>query len=116
MGGCHQTRISGKTESMSERIPRQPPLIKPVPEHIKRPRWSVMIPAYNCSEYLRGNIQSVLQQDPGPEIMQIEVVDDASTDADVESLVRDIGQGRVGYYRQPENVGSLRNFETSLNR
>ena len=101
---------------MIERIPRQPPLINPVPEHIKRPRWSVMIPAYNCSEYLRGNIQSILQQDPGPGIMQIEVVDDASTDTDVESLVREIGQGRVGYYRQPENVGSLRNFETCLNR
>jgi glycosyltransferase involved in cell wall biosynthesis len=101
---------------MTERIPQQPPLIKPVPEHISRPRWSVMIPAYNCSEYLIRNIQSVLSQAPGFDLMQIEVVDDCSTDADVESLVREIGVGRVGYFRQPENVGSLRNFETCLNR
>ncbi|GAB3820342.1 hypothetical protein GCM10028895_20270 [Pontibacter rugosus] len=48
--------------------------------------------------------------------MQIEVIDDASTDADVEKLVLELGEGRVNYYRQPQNVGSLRNFETCLNR
>ncbi len=48
--------------------------------------------------------------------MQIEVVDDCSTDADVEALVKAIGGGRVQYYRQPQNVGSLRNFETCINR
>jgi glycosyltransferase involved in cell wall biosynthesis len=48
--------------------------------------------------------------------MQIEVVDDCSTDTNVEALVDYIGKGRVKYYRQPENVGSLRNFETCLNR
>jgi glycosyltransferase involved in cell wall biosynthesis len=101
---------------MIERIPRHPPEIKPVPDHIPRPRWSVMIPTYNCSQFLIENIHSVLEQDPGEEFMQIEVVDDFSTDSDVESLVRKIGKGRVGYYRQLQNVGSLRNFETCLNR
>jgi glycosyltransferase involved in cell wall biosynthesis len=75
-----------------------------------------MIPAYNCSHYLAQTIESVLAQDPGPAYMQIEVVDDASTDTDVEALVAKVGKGRVGYYRQPVNVGSLRNFETCLNR
>jgi len=46
----------------------------------------------------------------------VEVVDDASTDTDVEALVQAIGKGRVRYYRQPQNVGSLRNFETCLKR
>ncbi len=101
---------------MSERIPQSPPEIKPVPEPVRRPLWSVMIPSYNCSVYLLENIRSVLEQDPGAEQMQIEVVDDCSTDADVESLVRELGKGRVGFYRQPQNVGSLRNFETCLNR
>jgi glycosyltransferase involved in cell wall biosynthesis len=101
---------------MNERIPQRPPEIIPVPDNISRPLWSVMIPAYNCSQYLIENINSVLEQDPGTEHMQIEVVDDCSTDTDVESLVRKIGKGRVGYYRQPRNVGSLRNFETCLNR
>ncbi|HEY4156185.1 MAG TPA: glycosyltransferase [Puia sp.] len=75
-----------------------------------------MIPCYNCSSYLIETLRAVLQQDPGPEIMQIEVVDDFSTDTNVEALVDYIGKGRVKYYRQPENVGSLRNFETCLNR
>src|SRR5664279_2604129 len=101
---------------MSERIPQSPPPRSPPADHVKRPRWSVMIPSYNCSRYLIENLHSVLQQDPGPEIMQIEVVDDFSTDTDVENLVREIGGGRIGFYRQPRNVGSLRNFETCLNR
>lgn len=48
--------------------------------------------------------------------MQIEVVDDASTDCDVEALVKKLGKGRVRYFRQNQNVGSLRNFETCINR
>lgn len=101
---------------MTERIPQSPPEIKPVPDHTLRPLWSVMIPTYNCSQYLIENLQSVLEQDPGPEFMQIEVIDDYSTDSDVESIVQRIGKGRIAYHRQPKNVGSLRNFETCLNR
>lgn len=101
---------------MIDRIPKAPPDIKPVPDHVKRPLWSVMIPCFNCSAYLIETLRAVLLQDPGPEIMQIEVVDDCSTDTNVEALVDYIGKGRVKYYRQPENRGSLRNFETCLNR
>jgi len=101
---------------MSERIPSSPPLIAPVDNTVKRPLWSVMIPTYNCSAFLRHTLESVLEQDPGPEKMQIEVIDDASTDADIEQLVAEIGKGRIGFFRQPVNQGSLRNFETCLNR
>lgn len=101
---------------MNERIPSEPPLIPPVAPEVHRPLWSVMIPTYNCSHYLAATLQSVLMQDPGPGLMQIEVVDDCSTDADVAALVATIGKGRVEFYRQPENCGSLRNFETCLNR
>ncbi|MCX6216756.1 glycosyltransferase [Spirosoma sp.] len=99
-----------------DRIPQHPPVIPSLPEEMNRPLWSVMIPVYNCSNYLRETLSSVLAQDPGADQMQIEVVDDASTDADVAALVASIGQGRVLYYRQPQNVGSLRNFETCINR
>jgi glycosyltransferase involved in cell wall biosynthesis len=99
-----------------QRIPQSPPQILPVPQGIKRPVWSVMIPTYNCSVYLPQAIESVLRQDPGEEFMQIEVIDDCSTDADVEELVARVGNGRVKYFRQPQNMGSLRNFETCLNR
>lgn len=75
-----------------------------------------MIPTYNCTPFLREALRSVLAQDLGADRMQIEVVDDASTDEDVAAVVATLGAGRVQYYRQPANVGSLRNFETCLNR
>lgn len=99
-----------------DRTPLFPPVIAALPEGAHRPRWSVMIPVYNCAGFLAETLASVLLQALPPEQMQIEVVDDCSTDADVEALVVSIGKGRVGYYRQPDNRGSLRNFETCINR
>jgi len=97
------------------RIPDSPPLIKPYLGN-DRPVWSVMIPVYNCINYLQETLESVLKQGIGNEFMQIEVIDDYSTDGDVEKLVNEIGKGRISYYRQKENSGSLRNFETCINR
>ncbi|MDT0688115.1 glycosyltransferase family 2 protein [Autumnicola psychrophila] len=99
-----------------QRIPTSPPYIEPINNGLPRPLWSVMIPSYNCSSYLSEAIESVLRQDMGEALMQIEVVDDCSTDANVEELVRTLGRGRVSYYKQQVNVGSLRNFETCINR
>ncbi|TGE06315.1 glycosyltransferase family 2 protein [Hymenobacter fodinae] len=98
------------------RIPLSPPIIAPVAISGPRPLWSVMIPVYNCASFLPEAMHSVLQQQLPEHLMQIEVVDDASTDADVEAIVASIGQGRVQYYRQPENIGSLHNFATSISR
>lgn len=75
-----------------------------------------MIPVYNCISFLPEALMSVLAQDYGAEVMQIEVIDDCSTDGDVEALVANIGKGRVKYFRQDTNTGSLRNFETAINR
>ncbi|WP_419802490.1 glycosyltransferase family 2 protein [Mucilaginibacter sp.] len=99
-----------------DRIPASPPKIQPLENSSRRPLWSVMISAYNCIAYLERAIRSVLVQDPGAADMQIEVVDDCSTDGDLAALVQQVGQGRVGYYRQEINCGSLRNFETCINR
>lgn len=90
--------------------------IPPVPEGTPRPLWSVMIPTYNCAHYLRETLAGVLAQDPGPEAMQIEVVDDYSTADDPAAVVAELGRGRVDFYRQPRNVGYIRNFETCLRR
>ena len=89
--------------------------IPPVDAGVNRPKWSVMIPTYNCAAFLAETLAGVLQQAPGPEEMQIEVVDDGSSD-DPEAVVRAVGKGRVGFFRQPENVGHIRNFTTCLTR
>jgi glycosyltransferase involved in cell wall biosynthesis len=102
--------------SLTERTPTSPPIIAPVTDQAHRPLWSVMIPVYNCLGYLQKTLSSVLAQDPGPEIMQIAVIDDCSSDGDVWALVQQLGKGRVEYFRQEQNRGSLRNFETCLNR
>lgn len=101
---------------MLDRIPKSPPKIEPLVDEINRPKWSVMIPSYNCINYLKEAINSVLTQAPSAEEMQIEVVDDFSTDGDVEALVNELGNNRISFFRQPKNVGSLRNFETCINR
>jgi glycosyltransferase involved in cell wall biosynthesis len=87
-----------------------------LPQGTKRPLWSVMIPTYNCTRFLRDALVSVLSQDPGPEVMQIEVVDDYSTQDDPAAIVEEVGRGRVQFYRQPHNVGHSRNFDTCLQR
>lgn len=100
---------------MSEQHPYRA-TIPPVPQGTPSPLWSVMIPTYNCVKYLRETLKSVLAQDPGSEVMQIEVIDDCSTKDNPQAVVEELGQGRVGFYRQPYNVGHTKNFETCLKR
>lgn len=91
-------------------------VIPPISDKQPHPLWSVMIPTYNCANFLRETLTTVLAQDPGPDIMQIEIVDDHSTKDDPEAVVKELGRGRVGFYRQPENIGYIKNFETCLLR
>ncbi|MGY3238657.1 glycosyltransferase involved in cell wall biosynthesis [Bradyrhizobium sp. USDA 4448] len=90
--------------------------VVPIIDGEPRPTWSVMIPTFNCGRFLAQALQSVLDQDPGIAQMQIEVIDDASTMDDPAEIVRRIGKGRVTFYRQPTNVGHIRNFAACLNR
>lgn len=92
------------------------PFIKPVPEGILRPFWSVMIPTYNCAQYLVRTLESILSQDPGSDLMQIEVVDDSSTEDDPQEVVNRMGRGRIRFYQQPGNVGAAQNFTTCVKR
>jgi glycosyltransferase involved in cell wall biosynthesis len=75
-----------------------------------------MIPTYNRTKYLEKTLRSVLLQDPGAEEMQIEVVDDASTVDDPESLVRRIAGDRVSFVRHPRNLGLVPNFNACVER
>lgn len=92
------------------------PGVEPASQGAGRPLWSVMIPTFNCAAYLRQTLESVLVQDPGPDAMQIEVVDDCSTKDDPEAVVREIGRGRVAFHRKPANAGAIHNFNTCIDR
>jgi glycosyltransferase involved in cell wall biosynthesis len=100
--------------AMSEII--QPVTIEPISQEINRPFWSVMIPTYNRIKYLEETLRSVLEQDPGANEMQIEVIDNCSTEVDVEAIVKQIGNGRISFYRQPINVGMAGNWNACINR
>jgi glycosyltransferase involved in cell wall biosynthesis len=101
---------------MNEQISKFPLAIHPIKKEDNFPLWSVMIPSYNCAKYLREALLSVLAQDPGPDLMQIEVVDDCSTLDNPQAVVEEIGQGRITFYRQPQNVGHIKNFNTCIER
>ncbi len=91
-------------------------VVPPVEDSAPRPLWSVMIPVFNGAADLCRSLEAVLAQALEPEMMQIEVVDDCSTRDDPEAVVRELGRGRVAFYRQPVNVGHSRNFNTCLER
>ncbi|MEJ6484833.1 glycosyltransferase [Nostoc punctiforme UO1] len=80
------------------------PVIPPVSvEKATRPFWSVVIPAYNRTDYLLECLVSVLAQWSDVDLMEILVIDDASTPPLYE-LVNGIGAGLVKYYRNPQNL------------
>lgn len=83
---------------------------------VDKPKWSIMIPVYNCDEYLKICLKSVLSQDFGSALMQIEVVDDCSTKGNPELIVKEFGKGRVDFYRKEKNEGAIANFNTCLKR
>ncbi len=75
-----------------------------------------MIPAYNCSAFLPLTLQGVMHEIADREDVQVEVIDDCSQDGDMEQIVQETGKGKIGYFRQECNKGSLRNFECCLLR
>ncbi|TXH53498.1 MAG: glycosyltransferase [Bacteroidia bacterium] len=89
--------------------------LDPVAKEDNRPLWSVVIPTYNCANFLREALTSVLIQDPGPATMEIIITDDGSTD-DIDTAVSEVGGDRVIFLKQQHNVGHIQNFETGLHR
>ena len=92
------------------------PRIAPVTTCSERPFWSIMIPVYNCADYLRLTLASVLPQFPPGVPVQIEVVDDCSTRDDPAAVVAECGDARVAYYRHAANVGPQANFTACIER
>jgi hypothetical protein len=81
-----------------------------------RPFWSVMIPVYNSSKYLAKTLESVLEQDPGPARMQIEVVDGHSTVDLPEPVVKRVAGDRVSLFRHDRRMYMAQNWNSCIER
>ncbi|WP_414622975.1 glycosyltransferase [Calothrix sp. CCY 0018] len=82
----------------------------------KRPFWSVVLPIYSNNErvnYILECFVSILTQWNGKEEMEIVVVDDNSP-IPLKDLVDELGIGIISYYRNNENRGAYRNFNTAV--
>lgn len=89
--------------------------IAPVPEGGSRPTFSVMLPTYEPDHRLGRSLAAVLAQAPGPEAMQIAVVDDGSRQVDVRSLVRSFDPcGRVEVHLNQRRAGLAGNWNRCL--
>jgi len=88
------------------------PLLLPV-EDGPRPFWTVLVPICNRLNYLERCLNSILDQDEGPDQMEIIVTDDSS-DIDIESAVKQYGRGRVIYSRTASRFGLYGNTNHGL--
>lgn len=71
------------------------------------PKISVLLPVYNTKEpYLREAVDSILVQTLAD--FELIIVNDASTDANVEKVVQTYTDPRIRYYRNAENTGISR--------
>jgi glycosyltransferase involved in cell wall biosynthesis len=93
-----------------------PPRIAPIADDRPRPLWSVMIPVRNRLDFLEQTLRSVLEQAPGPQQMQIEVVDNSSGNVGVEEFVKRIAADRVNYFRQPCDLPMASNWNSCVER
>lgn len=91
--------------------------IVPMTQCNNRPRFSVMIPTFNPEKrYLAQALRSVIDQDPGASVMQIEVVDDNSTNCDIAQLIAEICGDRVSVSRTVTNMGLAGCWNTCIDR
>ena len=82
---------------------------------MKSPKVSIMIPTYNQQKYIVRAIESALSQDY--ENLEVVVSDDGSTDDTrviVNEFIEQLGDSRIKYCRNHENIGILRNYQKTL--
>src|SRR5262245_61001477 len=75
-----------------------------------------MIPTYNPSQYLVKTLESVLCQGFDADAMQIEVVDDCSSQGESEKIVNALASERVSFYRQPKHISMSANWNACIRR
>lgn len=102
---------------MLHMMPSKFPVIDTLnPSRKYQPFWSVMIPTYNSSLHLEKTLDSVLIQDMGKDLMQIEVVDDCSTDSMSQEITQQVGNGRISFSRNSSNLGFVNNWNECIKR
>ncbi|MGB3755476.1 MAG: glycosyltransferase [Rivularia sp. (in: cyanobacteria)] len=104
----HQGEVSINNYQFPE-IPR-------VAKLSKRLFWSVVLPVYSNKErvnYILECLVSILTQWTGKDEMEIIIVDDNSP-ISLRDLVYELGIGIISYYRNGENRGAYRNFNTAV--
>ena len=71
---------------------------------INQPKVSVLLPVYNTKEeYLRASIESILNQTYTD--FELLILNDASTDKNVEKVVQFYSDKRIIYYKNDSNLG-----------
>jgi tetratricopeptide (TPR) repeat protein len=89
--------------------------MRETPTNGPRPFWSVIVPLYERTAYLKQCLNSILDQDPGPHDMEILVIDDASP-TDLRPVVEGLGRGRVAYIRNETNLGLYPSTNAGIRR
>lgn len=72
---------------------------------------SIIVPLYNCEEYIAACLDSILEQDLSPEDYEVIVVNDGSTDSGADIVQSYVAtHANFNIYHQPnQGVGSARN-------
>ncbi len=75
------------------------------------PKVSVCIPVYNCKEFIRESIDSVLLQTYRD--FELIIADNASNDGTAD-IIKGYSDRRVKYYRNDTNIGLVKNWDKCL--
>ena len=78
---------------------------------MNKPKLSVCIPVYNCGEYIKECIDSVLSQ--CYKNFELVILDNQSTDNTV-SVINSFTDDRIRFYQNETNIGMLKNWNKVL--
>jgi len=88
--------------------------IEALSNDVERPFWSVMIPTRGCNPFLEQTLLSIREQDPGPEKMQIAIVNDGPTGDLVEEIARRVFGSRTEIHSSSTPLGIAGNWNRCI--
>lgn len=81
-------------------------------EEMAKPLVSVLMATFNGAQFLQEQVESILSQTYSP--IEFIVFDDCSTDDTLRILEEYQNQGKLRIFRNPSNLGYVRNFERAI--